>query len=253
LVAVGLLVALSGSGADEPAGPRLRFESETHDFGDLRSDQKVTYEWVYHNDGDQPLEILSTRPSCGCTAVLPDDTPVPPGERGVMVVTFDGAGMRGTIRKSLAVLSNDEVRPRALLTITANVTPVAEPVDESGHPRIAGQSMLVGECASCHAAPAKGKTGTELYVAICAMCHGSDGVGGRAPSIREASYLSSRSDDELHTAIAYGTANPNMPGFLDLMGGPLSSKQVDSLVRVLRSWDRPAATPSHDPGSAGGR
>lgn len=237
---------------DGGGGPRIRFAPTRHDFGALRSDQRVAHDWVYHNDGDAPLRILSTRPQCGCTAVVPSDDPVPPGGTGTLRVTFDAAGLHGTIRKSLAVTSNDPVQPRVLLTITADVTPVDEPVDESGHPRIAGQSMLVGGCVSCHAEPARGKTGAELYSAVCAMCHGPDGNGGKAaPSIREPSYLGSLSDVELSTAIAYGTANPNMPGFLDLMGGPLSANQVDSLVRLMRSWSDSKETV--EPRSGGGR
>jgi hypothetical protein len=35
-----------------------------------------------------------------------------------------------------------------------------------------------------------------------------------------------------------------MPGFLDLMGGPLDAAQVDSLVRLMRSWERGSDTDS---------
>lgn len=240
-----LLAAMVVAVPAEPGpGPAVRFDETTHDFGTLRSDQPVEYHWPFFNDGDAPLRIVKTRPQCGCTATVLEDEPVPPGGRGTMKVTFDPLGLDGSVRKSLAVMTDDPRTPRVLLTLLASVVPVEIPRKEGEHPRVAGQSMLVGECASCHAAPAAGKHGEELYAAICASCHGDDGAGVHAPSIREASYLAGKTDEDLHQAISYGSANPKMPGFLDLMGGPLDTSQVDSLVRLMRSWEHGSDTNS---------
>jgi len=230
--AVLLVCALSWAGV----GPRIRFDSTTHDFGDLRSDQKTSFDWVFHNDGDAPLTILRTRSSCGCTVSVADEEPVPPGANGTIHVEFDPAGLHGEIKRSLAVNSNDPVQGAVKLTLRAHVTRVDLPALGDGHPAIGGQSLLMGDCGSCHAAPAAGKSGEELYRAVCAMCHGDTATGGRAPSLRETSYLQTRGDGELAEAIAYGTANPSMPGFSSMMGGPLDDDQVESLVRLLRSW-----------------
>ncbi len=244
LAVVLLTVAVVAALAAEPGrGPAVRFDEKTHDFGTLRSDQPVEYQWPFFNDGDAPLRIVKTRPQCGCTATVLDDGAVPPGGRGTMKVTFDPVGLEGGVRKSLAVMTDDPRTPRVLLTLLASVVPVEVQRKEGEHPRVAGQSLLVGECATCHAAPAAGKHGAELYAAICASCHGDDGAGVHAPSIREASYLAGRTDDDLNQAISYGSANPKMPGFLDLMGGPLDAAQVDSLVRLMRSWE-PGSDPS---------
>jgi len=239
VLAVVAMAAGAAGPADAPSnGPRIRFDETTHDFGALRSDRPVEFAWTFHNDGDAPLTILGTRPSCGCTATALDDEPVPPGGTGTLRVTFDPAGMHGRVRKSLAVMSDDPVHSRLLLTLRAEVTPVASRERaEGGHPPISGRSMLTGECATCHATPAAGKSGKALWDAVCAMCHGPNGDGPLAPSVRETSYLSSRSDEELTQAIAYGSANPKMPGFSELMGGPLGSEQIESLVRWMRSWD----------------
>lgn len=229
---VGIVVILIAASE----APKIRFETTSHDFGALDSDQVVEYEWTLHNDGGAPLEILGVKPQCGCTVTTPTEGPIPPGGSGVLKVRFDPAGMSGSIRKSLAVMCNDPSAPRVLLTVRAEVRHVPVKRAPGEHPPTAGQSMLVGECATCHAAPAAGKTGEDLYRAVCAMCHGPDGSGIHAPSIRAPDYLGSRSDDELASAISYGTANPKMPGFVDLMGGPLSTDQIDSLVRLMREW-----------------
>jgi mono/diheme cytochrome c family protein len=237
LTALAVWLPVLAPRADEGADPpKIRFERTVHDFGNLRADEKVSFDWVFYNDGGTPLNIVKTRTSCGCTMSLAQEEPVPPGGSGVIHIEFDPAGMDGSVRKTLAVTSDDPERQISRLTIRARVTPVDLPEIEGGHPRIAGQSLLMGDCASCHAAPAAGKSGAELWNAVCAMCHGDDGTGTRAPSLRHPSYLDARSDRELLEGIAYGTANPRMPGFAEMMGGPLNDDQVRSLVKLLRDW-----------------
>ena len=216
--------------------PKIVFSTTTHDFGDLEGDAKVEHRWLFKNEGDATLEIVNTKTSCGCTMSLGKGTKVEPGETGELLVTFDAAGQAGRLRKTLSIISNDPERPITRLTIQARVTPLEFEAVPGAHPPILGQSLLMGDCASCHAKPAENKMGQELWNAVCAMCHGDKGLGARGPSLRAASFINSRSDEELHTGIAYGTANPRMPGFAELMGGPLSEEQVDSLVSLLRSW-----------------
>lgn len=246
-----LLLAAAGAAenppAIEPDAPVIFFENTTHDFGTIRSDRKVTYAWPFQNRGRSDLVITATRPSCGCTASVIDDKAVPPGGSGTLSVTFDPAGQHGKVRKSLAVVSNDPAHTVVSLTVRAEVEPVDRPPTPDGHPPITGQSLLMGSCASCHAAPAAGKRGEELWKAVCGMCHGAAAEGGLAPTLRAPDYLASKDDAALRTAIAYGTANPKMPGFSDQMGGPLRAEQIDSLVGLLRTWG-PTATPPTAPG-----
>lgn len=231
-----LLVPLLAAGDGGAPGPRIRFGQTTHDFGTLTSQEIVRFSWPYRNEGNAPLVITGTKPSCGCTATAIDESPVAVGESGVLEVTFDPKGIRGTVRKSLAIMSNDPVHPRVLLTIRADVRIPEEPRAEGAHPPIEGQSLLMGECAGCHAAPASGKSGAELWGAVCAMCHGAEGEGVSAPALRDAAWLSANDDESIAQMITYGTANPGMPGFSALMGGPLSEGQIDSLVLLIRSW-----------------
>ena len=225
-----LTLALVLVAAPVPEAPSIRFDSSTHDFGTVPSDVKQTYPWPYRNAGTATLEITSAAPSCGCTATVVDPASVPPGAAGTLLVTFDPAGQSGDVRKTITVASNDPVHPRTILTILAKVTVHEAPLKPGEHPRIAGQSLLMGSCGGCHAAPAEGKAGAPLFAAICAPCHGS----ARAPAL-DAAYLASHDDKVIAQAIAFGTANPKMPGFSKLMGGPLDDAQVASLVDWLRT------------------
>lgn len=238
---------LLGADTSPNPAPKTRWERTTHDFGTLAADAKVDYHWPVHNDGSAPLEIVNTFPSCGCTASLIEGGAIDPGKSGSLVVTFNAAGQQGDVRKTIAVVTTDPVKPRTILTIKAKVLPPANPRVSAGHPPILGQSLLGAGCADCHATPAAGKTGEALYAAVCAMCHGADATGGLSHGLRDADYLSSRDDRALAGAIAFGTANPRMPGFSVDMGGPLTPEQIDSIVRQLRAWGpvsrRPAPTP----------
>ncbi len=247
-LSIAVTVSLAGfgsaaSGGNDPHGaaPSIRFERTTHDFGTIRSDSKQAFTWAYHNDGTAPLEIIAMHPSCGCTASVAEPRSVPPLGSGALSVTYDPTGQSGDVRKSLTVVTNDPVHPRTILTIRGKVVAGEAATSPVGHPPFTGQSLLMGSCANCHAAPAAGKTGAPLWEAVCAMCHGKtgEGLGG---------YLGLHDDASLVQAVAYGTANPRMPGFSTLMGGPLDEAQVASLVALLRKWgpaprQAPSATP----------
>lgn len=244
LLSMSLAAAALVLAADPAAkAPKTRWEKTTHDFGSIAADAKVDYRWPVHNDGTAPLEIVNTFPSCGCTASLIEGGPIDPGRTGSLHVRFDAAGQSGDVRKTITVITTDPAKPRTILTILAKVLPPANPRVSSGHPPILGQSLLGSGCADCHAKPAAGKSGLELYAAVCAMCHGADATGGLSHGLRDADYLGSRNDRALADAIAYGTANPHMPGFSSDMGGPLDANQIDSLVRQLRTWG-PVSKPS---------
>ncbi len=219
-----MAAVLAASGA----APSIRFDHQTHDFGAIPSNQKQDFSWAYHNDGKASLTILSMNPSCGCTASVAEPKSVPPGGSGALKITYDPAGQSGDVRKTLTVVTNDPKRPRTILTILAKVASTEDEVLPNGHPRFAGQSLLMGSCASCHAIPEEGKTGAALWEAVCSMCHGPTDE-------RLGAYVRSHDDAALTQAITYGTANPKMPGFSSLMGGPLDEAQVASLVKFLRS------------------
>jgi mono/diheme cytochrome c family protein len=232
-IAIASLLATSGAAAAEgsaleKAAPAIRFDRATHDLGAIPSDRKQVFSWAYHNDGTAPLEIIAMNPSCGCTASVAEPKQVTPGAAGVLQVTYDPSGQSGDVRKTLTVVTNDPLHPRTILTILAKVLPADEPALPNGHPRYAGQSPLMGSCATCHAAPAQGKNGAALWEAVCAMCHGGTGESLGA-------FVEAHDDPAVAQTIAYGTANPKMPGFSELMGGPLDAAQVASLVALLRA------------------
>ena len=59
-----LLVTLPGlvSGEEQAVGPRIVFEAETVQMGQMIRGEPVEAEFVYRNEGDTPLRILRAKP-----------------------------------------------------------------------------------------------------------------------------------------------------------------------------------------------
>lgn len=90
-------------------GPVMKFDKDTHDFGKIKSGDKVTYEFNFTNTGKSPLIITDAVASCGCTKPEWPKEPIKPGDAAKIKVTFNSAGKVGLQDKQI--------------TITANTTP----------------------------------------------------------------------------------------------------------------------------------
>jgi len=84
--------------------------------------------------------------------------------------------------------------------------------------------------------------GAEVYAQNCAACHGEAG-GGRdeapaapngAPSLNNPVFLATASDGFIRRSIAEGREGTPMPAY----AGPLSDRQIDDLVTLIRSWQQ---------------
>jgi len=93
------------------------------------------------------------------------------------------------------------------------------------------QAVFKDDCASCHATPAKGKYGKELYDSVCGVCHES---ANRATMVPDLHHLKvPTSVDFWKTWITMGKINSLMPAFATAYGGPLTESQIESLAKYL--------------------
>ena len=95
----------------EKSQAEIRFEKLTHDFGTFPdSSPKVTCVFNFTNVGTLPLVINQAIASCGCTVPEYPKTPIKPGEKGQIKVTYSGAGkFPGHFKKSITVRTNGAV------------------------------------------------------------------------------------------------------------------------------------------------
>ena len=95
----------------EKSQAEIRFEKLTHDFGTFPdSSPKVTCVFNFTNVGTLPLVINQAIASCGCTVPEYPKTPIKPGEKGQIKVTYHGAGkFPGHFKKSITVRTNGAI------------------------------------------------------------------------------------------------------------------------------------------------
>src|ERR1700685_1132255 len=78
-----------------------------------------------------------------------------------------------------------------------------------------------------------------LYGQNGAGCHGVEGSGGAAMSLANPTFLAIAGDDVIRHTAANGVPGTPMPAFAQSAGGMLTDKQIDALVRGIRSWAKP--------------
>lgn len=116
-------------GTADPAtsGAMIKFEEETHDFGDLMQGGDASWVFKFTNNGTEDLIISGAKGSCGCTVPKWSSEPVPPGGEGEIKVVYDSNRIGG-ISKSVTVNSNAVNEPVKTIFIKGNISPKpAEP------------------------------------------------------------------------------------------------------------------------------
>jgi hypothetical protein len=86
-------------------GAMFSWEKMIHDFGEIKINEPVTNEFSFQNTGDQPLIIISTKASCGCTVAKYTKGEILPGEYGSVTATYNAA-KTGAFSKTVTVNAN---------------------------------------------------------------------------------------------------------------------------------------------------
>lgn len=117
---IGLIVVWAANPKD------IDFAELIYDFGTVNaSHPAITHDFIFTNNSEVPLTVLSASASCGCTMAKYTNEPVRPGEKGVIVVMFKPLGQRGYISKNVKVrykTAGKKVKS-VTLRITGNVIP----------------------------------------------------------------------------------------------------------------------------------
>ena len=118
-------------------------------------------------------------------------------------------------------------------------------------------AVIVG--VACNSAPGRPRTDSAvvppdeivtfsvLYRQNCAGCHGLDGKGGAANALANPVFLAIADDTAIRRTAARGVPGTPMPAFAQSAGGMLTDKQIDALVRGIRTWAKPDTSPDTNP------
>ena len=101
--------------------PVMEFEKSEHDFGTIEQGTPQETIFTFTNTGNAPLVITNATSSCGCTVPNPPKEPIAPGEKGELVVKFNGSG-QNQVTKTITVVANT-TKGSELLRIKAFVNP----------------------------------------------------------------------------------------------------------------------------------
>lgn len=111
--------------------PVIKFDKTTHDFGTMKeADGRVTTVFEFTNEGATPLVVSRVRASCGCTTPNWTKTPIEPGQKGNITVTYNPTGRQGgPWQKSVTVTSNAETETVRLLIKGNTISKSAQPAN----------------------------------------------------------------------------------------------------------------------------
>jgi hypothetical protein len=121
LTAVAQSVENAATAASDKTA-QLSFITREHNFGDVKVGKVVTHPFEFVNTGSTPLVLADVRVTCGCTVIHWPRQPIPPGEKGTIIVQFNSADRMGPQNKVITVLSNAKNEIERLL-IRVNVVP----------------------------------------------------------------------------------------------------------------------------------
>ncbi len=255
---LGLVCALLADEPPAPPVPTIRMgppalvwdaESRTADL--TNGETSVVFSFMVTNVSKEPVTITKIQPSCGCTVVKLPANPwtLKPGAHDTLKLDVDVRGKYGKLVKNALVNSTAGFK---VLQLHINLpeqtnSPTGMNNFESRvrniHTAMADrQAIFKGDCASCHAEPAKGKTGQALYYGVCAICHEAAHRASMVPDLAHLDRPFSRED--WFKAVADGKPGTLMAAFSNKADhGPLDDAQVKSLVDYLlvRFPNKPAA------------
>lgn len=103
--------------------PALVTEQRIVDFGEVSADSLAEAEISVTNGGWCSLQIEGVRTGCGsCIKIVSfPKEPIRRGETGRVCVTFNSKSLKGKVRRSILILSNDPIQPVYSLFVDAVV------------------------------------------------------------------------------------------------------------------------------------
>lgn len=101
--------------------PKIVFETETYNYGQVKSGEVVEFKFVFSNEGKDQLKILKTKASCGCTGSEPEKTILKKGQSSYILVKFNTQGRSGQQHHNVTIHTNDPAKPVIVLYLQGEV------------------------------------------------------------------------------------------------------------------------------------
>lgn len=102
IVLAACALLLSATMFAQKAADVIKFKDPVHDFGKIKQNVPVTYDFVFSNVGGKPVVIESAIASCGCTTPVKPEAPVAKGKTDKITAGFNAAAL-GTFTKTITI------------------------------------------------------------------------------------------------------------------------------------------------------
>lgn len=104
ILALGVMIVSVSAFAQgaQKAENAVKFKELTHDFGKIKQNVPVTYDFQFVNVSAKPVVIESATASCGCTTPVKPEAPIAKGKQDKITAGFNAASL-GQFTKSIMV------------------------------------------------------------------------------------------------------------------------------------------------------
>ena len=210
---------------------------KSYDFGEVKVGDIVRFEMQAKNISQKAILLEKITASCGCTVVSYEKGTVASGATLKFQVKIDTAQKIGSFAKLITLYGKGYLPKKIIVKGLVKANPkFSTDFKKKMHALKNNSHIFKGSCIDCHVTPGVNKEGYELYQASCAACHGSVREGRVAPSLTLATLKERKMRvGDLYNHIIYGNESQSMPGFGKEKNGPLSRKQIHTLVEFLTS------------------
>lgn len=119
------LTVLVGMASFAQSGAKIEFKEETINYGEVekgKDDGIRVFEFT--NTGDQPLNIINAKSSCGCTVPEWPKEPIPPGGKGQIKVQYNMNP--GPISKTITIETNAINKPNGMIPLRIKGTVIVK-------------------------------------------------------------------------------------------------------------------------------
>jgi hypothetical protein len=150
-LALGLMIgpckALLRVRHSEPVGgAKVQVDEDAFDFGEMDSKKEGSHEFRFTNKGKVPLRLTRGAATCRCTVGEIADESVSPGQSTKVRVTWKSKHVAGPFKQSVAINTNDPIRPEVILTINGEFTePLHVDPDELNFGQVVGDQPATQE------------------------------------------------------------------------------------------------------------
>ncbi|MBN1395969.1 MAG: DUF1573 domain-containing protein [Pirellulales bacterium] len=118
--------AQSTSFSENDPRPMLVVDQSEYNFGVVDLKTGGSHDFVFRNEGDAPLKLVSGGSSCRCTVSEFDEKVVPPGGSDKVTVSWTPSERVGSYQQSVKILTNDPEMPEVTLTIAGEISAIAQ-------------------------------------------------------------------------------------------------------------------------------